>query len=55
MNRCSSIFSDLAVAVMELDLTLMDIFFSPAILSFAVILFGSESNLDFVVLDELFC
>ena len=47
--------SALSVAVTELELTFVDLFLSPvALFSFAVILFGSESNLDFVALDKFF-
>ena len=64
LDNCSSLitelilaalyFSDLAVAVTKPELTSVDLFLSPALLSFAVILSGLEIHLDFVVLDNLF-
>ena len=47
-------FSYLSVSVKKLELTFVDIFLSLAIFYFAAILFGSETNLDFVALDNLF-
>ena len=46
-------FSDVAVAVAELELTFVDISFSPARFYFVAILLGSEIKLDFVVLDNI--
>ena len=44
-----------AFAVMELDLTFVDLMVPPALLFyFTAILFGSESNLDLIALDNLF-
>ena len=47
-------FLALAVAMMELELIFVDLFFLPALFSFAAILFGLEINMDFIVLDNLF-
>ena len=45
--------SDLAVAVTEMDITFVYLYLSPTLFYFSAIIFGPESNLDFVALDNL--